>query len=177
MKALAISALILNGCSSVPPTFETYSVPLTRIDTIAQTKIPQSGLDWKMEGSLQTSSQLGLPDFADRFTLFHVSCGTGCTEYALLDRVSGAFHPGGMVTFDYPSDYHGPYGLQYRRDSRLLLVYQAEGFAWPVYASYYVWDGAQMKLVKKEKMQPNKSVQTTPGTVSPAATGPEARRP
>jgi hypothetical protein len=42
-----------------------------------------------------------------------------------------------------------------------MVVFHAEGFAWPVYASYYVWDGVKMKLVKKEKKEPNQPPEPT----------------
>lgn len=149
-KALAGILLLLGGCASVPTTFDAYSVPLTRIQKNAEARIPTSGFNWKMESYLQVAGQLGAPDFADRYTLFLISCGTGCTEYAVIDRVSGEVHPGGMVTVDFPTDYKGPDGLEYRRNSRLLIVHEAEGFAWPVYSRYYVWDGTRMKLTKTE---------------------------
>lgn len=114
---------------------------------------------------LSEAGQIDGPDFADRYTLFSISCGTGCTEYVVIDRISGAIYPGESIILDFPSEYKGPYGLDYRRDSRLLVIYQAEGFSWPVHVSFYAWDGARINFIKKTEIEQNPSPQTTPRTV------------
>jgi len=135
-----------------PPNFESYRVTLHPIKNFAPTQIPKAGLDWKMEDYLHYSDNEPL-NFADRFTLFDIGCGTGCVEFCLIDRKTGVVYPGTDFTQDFPHDYSGPFGLQFRRNSRLLVVYHAVGFEYPVHISSYVLDGTKMKLVQSEDIQ------------------------
>src|SRR5439155_256354 len=90
---------------------------------------------------------------------------TGCLEFALIDRTTGRVHPGMEFNMDFPSTYEGPYGLKYRRSSRLLVAYHADAFKYPVFVDYYVWDESRFKLLQAHKLQApkkaNKTVQRT----------------
>jgi hypothetical protein len=130
---------------AAPPKYEAYSVVVHHIKKFARTQIPKSGIDWKMEDYLHYSDKEPL-NFADKFTLFDIGCGTGCIEYCLIDRTSGSVYLGMDFNQDFPNDYHGLMGLHYRRDSRLLVVYHATGYEYPVHVSYYVWQSTNMTL-------------------------------
>ena len=137
---------------AAPPKYESYSVIVHPIQKFARTQIPKSGIDWKMEEYLHYSDKEPL-SFADKFTLFEIGCGTGCVEYCLIDRTSGAVYPGTDFNQDFPRDYHGLIGLRYRRDSRLLIVYHATAFDYPVHVSYYVWQGTNMTLLATNEIR------------------------
>jgi len=137
-----LAALLHAGCASAPPTFQAHRVALSRIDHPAPAKLPRTDIGWKMVRYLQADGEAPEPpNFADRFTLFLVGCGSGCRQYALIDRRSGKVHPGqalNNVRFDY------------RRDSRLLVVTHAEGARSPDIVDYLVWDGARWRRVGRE---------------------------
>lgn len=92
-------------------------------------------------------------NFADKFTLFQIGCGTGCVEFSLIDRTTGVVYPGKSFNQDFPRNYHGPMGLKYRRDSKLLVVYQASGYDYPVSVDSYLWDEATLKLLQHDELQ------------------------
>lgn len=143
------AAAVLAGFTPRPPSFEAYPVPLTRLRSPAPIAIPSAGLDWKMERTLRAANPADPPNFADTYTVVQVGCGTGCLEFALIDRRTGKVTPGAYFTLDFPSDYPGPYGFEFRRDSRLLVVRHAEGFAWPVHTTSFVWDGRKMNKLEE----------------------------
>jgi len=137
---------------AAPPKYESYSVAVHPIQKFAQTQIPKSEIDWKMEEYLHYSDKEPL-NFADKYTLFEIGCGTGCVEYCLIDRTSGVIYPGEYFIQDFPNDYDGSTGLQYRRDSRLLIVYHANGYEYPVHVNYYVWLGTNMTLLATNEIR------------------------
>lgn len=137
---------------AAPPKYESYSVVVHPIQKFAHTQIPKSGVDWKMEEYLHYSDKEPL-NFADKFTLFDIGCGTGCLEYCLIDRTCGAVYPGADFNQDFPNDYHGLMGLHYRRDSRLLIVYHATAHEYPVTVNYYIWQGTNMALLATNEIR------------------------
>ncbi len=141
-RAALLAPLLHAGCASAPPTFQAHRGALSRIDHPAPAKLPRTDIGWKMVRYLQADGEAPEPpNFADRFTLFLVGCGSGCRQYALIDRRSDKVHPGqalNNVRFDY------------RRDSRLLVVTHAEGARSPDIVDYLVWDGARWRRVGRE---------------------------
>jgi hypothetical protein len=132
-----------------PPKYESYLVTARPIKKFARTMIPDSGIDWKVERALRCSDTEPV-NFAGKYTLLETGCGTGCSEYCLVDRTNGKVYPGSDFTEDFPDGYHGPTGFQYRRDSTLLVVFHAVGFDYPVHVSYYVWEGTNLKFLDTE---------------------------
>ncbi|MGE8216673.1 MAG: hypothetical protein ACN6RD_10790 [Stenotrophomonas maltophilia] len=133
---LAIAASL-----SGSPRLEDYPVPLSRIDHPAPPRIPRHGINWKMRQYLQGAPD-GAPDFADRFTLYTLGCGSGCIEFALIDRRSGKVHPGHSFN-------NGRFA--HRRDSRLLIVTHNDGYGYPDILDYYLWNGRRLTLLKTEQ--------------------------
>lgn len=137
LVATASLALLVAGCTP-PMTFEAYGVPLSPLPELAPTRIPDTGLNWKMRQYLEMNADSSGPDFADRLRVFKIGCGSGCLEYRLIDRFSGQVLEGGFVN-------NG--NVEHRRDSRLLVVHRTEGFGYPQYVDYLVWDGARLRRV------------------------------
>jgi hypothetical protein len=154
-RLLLIVFLLPLVLMAAPLKFESYSVVLHPITKYAPTKIPKSGIDWKMEDFLQYTDKDAL-NFADNYTLVKVGCGTGCVEYCLIDRVSGMVYPGTDFNQDFPNNYNGPAGFQFHRDSKLLVVYHADSFEYPVHVSYYVWEDKKLKLLQTDEIQASK---------------------
>ncbi len=103
------------------------------------------------------------PNFAGHYILATWGCGTGCTEIAVIDAVTGKiFHPPGASTnqianvdTDLLEDVsatprRADFGaLRYRVDSRLLILFGApEGRAENLGISYFVWEGDNLKRIR-----------------------------
>jgi hypothetical protein len=149
--SLLLLFLIPITLAAAPPTFESFATPIHSITNFPRTKVPKSGIDWKMERDLR-DSQTNSINFAGKYTLIDDGCGTGCFEFCLIDRTSGKVYPGADFSCEYPADYHGPLYFQYRRDSRLLIAYDAFGAEYPVHVRYYVWDGTKLKLLETHEI-------------------------
>jgi hypothetical protein len=139
------------------PQFESHSVTVHRLRKFAPTRIPQSSIDWKMERCLRESDKQPL-NFSDKYTLVEVGCGTGCSEFCLIDRSTGKVHPGMSVAMDFPKDYKGLAGFEYRRDSRLLIVRGAYEFHYPIFVNYYLWSQTKFDLLQSEQISEKKKV-------------------
>jgi hypothetical protein len=151
-RVLAVIILFPLVLTAGSPKFEFYSVKVHPIRHFAPTKIPKSGIDWKMDRFLRHSDDEPVA-FADRYTFGEIGCGTGCIEYCLIDRTSGAVYPGTDFNQDFPNDYHGLTGFQFRRDSKLFVVYHAVGFEYPIHVSYYVWEGTKPKFLQTDEIR------------------------
>ena len=132
--------------------YESYPAPSNPIKRFAKTKIPESGIDWKIQDYLRFSGDNPL-NFAGKYTLFEIGCGTGCVEFCLIDRTTGTVFPGKDFNQDFPESYEGLMGLQYRQNSSLLVVYHATAFKYPVSVDYYLWDGAKFNLLRSDQIQ------------------------
>ncbi|MBI5380450.1 MAG: hypothetical protein HZA31_00985 [Opitutae bacterium] len=153
MKLPFLILLALVGCSQTTPTFEAFPAhEQIALAKFAKTKIPRSGIGWKMESYLSYSDnpEIAHVNFAGYYSVFIVGCGTGCAEYCIIDRSTGEVYPQRDFQQDFPNEWDGPTGFLFRPDSRLFTVYWAEGFDWPIHVEHFVWDGRKMNLVQSQ---------------------------
>lgn len=103
------------------------------------------------------------PNFAGHYILATWGCGTGCTEIAIIDAISGkVFHPAG-ARMTYSSDVdaellvdegssprRSDFGsLRYSADSRLLVLFGVpENRAENRGISYFVWENDALKRIR-----------------------------
>lgn len=107
----------------------------------------------------QQQSEEGI-NFAGRYTLASVGCGTGCSVTAIVDARDGrAYFPRALDGWtNIVGDYDPPEGEEmraYRADSRLLRLVgrpnigrAGEERYGPGGIYYYEWTGARLRLVK-----------------------------
>jgi hypothetical protein len=103
------------------------------------------------------------PNFAGHYILATWGCGTGCTEIAVIDAITGkVFHPPGARTNHIEdvdpevlvevreNERRADFGaLRYRADSRLLILFGApEGRADNQGISYFVWEDERLNRVR-----------------------------
>lgn len=92
------------------------------------------------------------PNYAGRQTLVPVSCGTGCSGIAIVDHATGAVrYPPALNPLPEPPACEARAVLQYRRDSRLMIVTSAgaRAAAGGTTMRYYTYDGdsGELRLV------------------------------
>ena len=103
------------------------------------------------------------PNFAGHYILATWGCGTGCTQIAIIDSVTGkVFHPRGartnsivnvhdeLLVADQPSPRRADFGaLRYRVDSRLLvLIGTPEQRPENRGVSYFVWEKESLRRIR-----------------------------
>jgi hypothetical protein len=105
---------------------------------------------------LKQQAQEG-PNFAGHYTLVRCTCGSGCSALYVVDARTGRFYdlsPVGSVAIVPCQDEEA---VQYRNDSRLLILGGGLGF----YGSpreiegknYYEWRGGRLKLIRKSRVK------------------------
>lgn len=137
-------AFLLLACSvraAELPKFSDYPEALSRIERYAKATVPDVDAASRCIRDLPYDKPEA-PDFADRFTFFVDGCGSGCAEFCLIDRVSGAVFPGvGAVG--------GP-DFEHRRDSRLVIIKHTDGRyadADLFFADCYVWQDGRFRFL------------------------------
>jgi hypothetical protein len=103
------------------------------------------------------------PNFAGHYVLATWGCGTGCTQIAIIDSVTGkVFHPPGVRTNSIvdvdpellvdtePDRRRADFGaLQYRADSRLLILAGTpENREDQRGISYFVWNDGRLARIR-----------------------------
>jgi len=103
------------------------------------------------------------PNFAGHYILATWGCGTGCTQIAVIDALTGkVFHPSGartnsvvdvhdeLLIEEDPSPRRADFGaLRYRVDSRLLvLIGTPENRVENRGISYFVWENDRLRKVR-----------------------------
>jgi hypothetical protein len=98
------------------------------------------------------------PDFAGHYKIAGWGCGSACASGALIDLKTGNIYPLPFGGHGRGSEYWiftgGPFPekyIEYRRDSRLIIIRRIESVKDTPYAPddyYFVWDGKRFKQIK-----------------------------
>ncbi|HKZ03296.1 MAG TPA: tetratricopeptide repeat protein, partial [Pyrinomonadaceae bacterium] len=118
---------------------------------------------------IRQDAQAG-PNFAGAYTIARWGCGSTCVAFAILDARTGRiyFHPQVLQVMHVP--YQAENVLQFRPDSRLLII---SGEILPVDPDrqsgpesvgkfYYEWKNDQFKLVGKTEIKLEEGAPTQP---------------
>ncbi len=109
------------------------------------------------------------PNYAGQHTLVPVGCGQGCNGIAIVDHVSGAVrYPPALNPLPEPPTCESRPVLQYRRDSRLLVVTSAagKGGAAGTLVHYYTYEAGRADLnvvATRPGSEPAGSLHCAPG--------------
>ena len=111
----------------------------------------------------------GSPNFAGHLQLVPVSCGNACSGVAVIDHLTGAVRdPSELNPLPEPPACETRAVLQYRRDSRLLIVRSAmpKDASGNTLMHYYTvdGDGAQLRLISsRTSAEPAATPRCAPG--------------
>lgn len=142
------------------PRFENYAVAVRRGERVAPLNQRSHPLARKYRTLLRQQLTDEGVNFAGRYTLASVGCGTGCSISALIDARTGrAYFPTELTGWtSIVGDYDPPEGEEswkYRADSRLLRIVGRPNIGAPreerygpsgIY--YYEWINHRLRLVK-----------------------------
>ena len=96
------------------------------------------------------------PDFAGHYTIAAWGCGASCVQFAIVDNMTGSvYFPSFYVAIGVGSteDYeHIPEPLQYKLESKLLMVTGNLNEAEKGGVYYYKWDNNRLNLVKHDDL-------------------------
>jgi len=89
------------------------------------------------------------PNFAGHYTIATWGCGVACQEIAVIDAEAGqVFFPENLklVAYHMVTDQSSP--IEFRLDSRLLIIRGAPNDGDETGIFYYEWDGRRLTLLK-----------------------------
>ena len=99
------------------------------------------------------------PNFAGSFTLVIWGCGAGCVQAAIVDAATGAVTmPPELKDFGIPVGYDfgsAKPGLDFQKNSSLLIATGAIDEADTVATYYYAWRNGKLVLLKSIERPPS----------------------
>jgi hypothetical protein len=146
---LAALILWLSAAWSVQhqPVFHDFAVQ-TRLVGSAVTPNVSSGRAHMFRTILRREG-LKPPNFAGQYRVVTWGCGTCCNEFAIVNERSGnVFFPTFVVACKAPfeSEYGGEVGIDFKIDSRLLIITGAKNEKGGG-RYFYEWTGKRLKLL------------------------------
>ncbi|MBI1761453.1 MAG: hypothetical protein HYR56_08470 [Acidobacteria bacterium] len=142
LLACAVSAL---AQSKNFPRFETYPVRAHFTGQPAAPQLPQPRA--RLYRSAIRDAVSAGPNFAGHYTLARWSCGPNCVSFALVEARTGRLYLPSTLKRVYVVADQDEDVLQFRLDSRLLIVAGTRnGRGSGRY--YYHWDGQRLKLLR-----------------------------
>jgi hypothetical protein len=146
---------------NLPPRFEDFAVVERFKGRPAPVNLRSHRQARRFRTVLRDGAKKG-PNFAGHYTVTYWGCGTECIIFGITDARRGKV---------YIAPFNAGYGLDYRIDSRLLVVNppkELEGrFGTEdleryhyVESLYFKWDGTRLRLIhpKKPKVKPERVV-------------------
>ncbi|MDB5846255.1 MAG: hypothetical protein JWP29_7 [Rhodoferax sp.] len=137
-----------------PPGFESFPAGKLFTGKPAKPDIRTQALARLFRTRLLEGARTG-SNFAGHYTVIRWGCGAGCTQLAIADAVSGrVFFPANLqsvdnVNVDTAFDDAGINLVQYRRDSRLLVVIGGINETDALRGiSYFAWEGDHLTRLR-----------------------------
>jgi hypothetical protein len=91
------------------------------------------------------------PDFAGHYKIAIWGCGSSCAAFAIVDSQSGHVYFPPELPYVTWTGYEGTnFGLQYRIDSRLLVLHGSPEEKPQIGTFYYVWQTNALRLIRTE---------------------------
>ena len=91
------------------------------------------------------------PDFAGHYKIAIWGCGSSCAAFAIVDSQTGRVYFTPELPYVTWTGYEGTnFGLQYRIDSRLLVLHGSPEEKPQIGTFYYVWQTNALRLIRTE---------------------------
>jgi hypothetical protein len=146
MKWIVVAGLL--AAAGDVPTFEQYKVS-EKFTGKPAAPVLRTKMQRTFRTMIRDAVQNGV-NFAGHYTLAEWGCGAGCVSMAVVDDKTGATFDGPfkLLGFDLSYDYGGEEQLEFRLDSRLIVVRGCpEEKDCGTY--HYEWADGKFKLLRK----------------------------
>jgi hypothetical protein len=91
------------------------------------------------------------PNFAGHYKIAIWGCGSSCAAFAIVDSQSGHVYFPPELPYVTWTGYEGTnFGLQYRIDSKLLVLHGSPEEKPQIGTFYYVWQTNSLRLIRTE---------------------------
>lgn len=94
------------------------------------------------------------PNFAGHYTIAIWGCGTSCAAFGIIDAITGkVYFPTTLSHVSWAGWWGKEYGLKFRLDSNLLIVYGSPNEEDRKGIFYYTWENNALELIKYKLMK------------------------
>jgi len=150
-----------SSAAQMIPRFEDYPVKDIFVGALAALQIPEAIRKWDADRMRESYSYEEGPNFSGRFVVINWTCGSPCKTMAIVDAKDGnVFFPPitdeGLLArsyylpnLTYPGDVGQNPEIQFRLDSRLLVIKCNDGAEERPYTFYFLWDNDRWTLLRK----------------------------
>jgi hypothetical protein len=88
-------------------------------------------------------------NFAGHYTIATWGCGTSCVAFGIIDAITGkVYFPKNLSRVGWAGWQGKEYGLKFRLDSNLLIVYGSPNEEEKKGIFYYIWKNNDLELIK-----------------------------
>lgn len=150
---LFVSTMLIAQTNTTVPKFDDY-----KVGNIYSGKTPSIVLHNNPQARmyrtvLRNEMKKGV-NFAGHYTVVVWGCGTSCQSFAIVDQISGrVYFTKELSLVSYTDYWENDYGLNYRPDSRLLVVNGRPDEDKDNGRYFYEWKGNRLKLIKMIPVQ------------------------
>lgn len=161
-----IICLMMSTWTSSPaqriPRFEDYPVRDIYVGALVAPQISESIPKRDAKNIGESYSYAQGPNFSGRFVIIDWACGSPCKTMAIVDAKDGnvffppiTYHDGLQARsfflpfLTYPGDVSQNPEIQFRLDSRLIIIKCNDGAEERPYTYYFLWDNNRWTLLRK----------------------------
>jgi len=150
---ILLSSTVLYG-QSIParPSFEKFPAKQIYKGIPAPPKLDK---DQRMFRTVIRKGAKSQVQFAGHYTIPQCGCGTGCSQFYIVDSINGRVYDGGFGISDFPGSWlekqsgDPPDRVQFTASSRLLKINGCPNEHDCGYYDYVMVDGEGLKLISK----------------------------
>lgn len=145
LLAFFVSLIPLAAVAADLPQFKDF--PVTEVYQGKNSPLNLTTPEARKFRTVLTESAQQKPDFAGHYIFAHWGCGSGCHQTAIIDAKNGRVF---MVPFTITTvgeEEIDP--VQFRPDSRLVVVNGSRNDQPENGSFYYLWDGKRLKLIQE----------------------------
>ena len=146
---LMFGALAISAQSKSLPRFEDYLIREDFRGKIAPVKLIASAARM-YRTMLRGSAKQGV-NFAGHYIIATWGCGSDCHSFAIIDAKTGNVYFSDLISFVGGQLYQEEDRLQFRKNSRLLIVAGAKNDE-EIGKFFYEWKNNRLRLIRKTKL-------------------------
>lgn len=150
---LLVSTMLIAQTNITVPKFDDYKVGNIYSGKAASVIFYNNPQARKYRTVLRNGVKQGV-NFAGHYTVVIWGCGTSCQSFAIVDQISGRVYFTKELSLVSYADYWAKdYGLNFRPDSRLLIVNGSPDEDKDIGRYFYEWKDNKLKLIKMIPVQ------------------------
>lgn len=148
-----MSTILIAQTNTSVPKFEDFKIENIFIGKTHSVSLHNNPRARMFRTALRNGVKEGV-NFAGHYTVVIWGCGTSCQSFAIVDQINGrVYFTKELLLVSYADYWEKDYGLNYRPDSRLLVVNGRPDEDKDKGRYYYEWKDNKLILIKMVPMK------------------------